>query len=71
MRPTIRTAAVDPDGRLWIAFTVPYTYVFDRDGDKIRTVQLRAAGTVVPSSFFFAKNNKILVTPGLFEFSAR
>jgi hypothetical protein len=25
----------------------------------------------VPSSFFFAKNNKILVTPGLFEFSAR
>jgi hypothetical protein len=34
-------------------------------------VQLRAAGTVVPSSFFFAKNNKILVTPGLFEFSAR
>ena len=38
MTPTIRTAAVDPDGHLWIAFTVPYTYVFDRDGDKIRTV---------------------------------
>ena len=66
--PTIRTAAVDPDGRLWIAFTVPYTYVFDRDGDKIRTVQLRAAGLVTPSSLFFGRNGKLLVTPGLFEF---
>ena len=71
VRPTIRTAAVDPDGRLWIAFTVPYTYVFDRDGDKIRTVQLRAAGTMMPSSLFFGKNGRILVTPGLFEFPSR
>jgi len=68
--PTIRTAAVDPHGQLWIAFTVPYTYVFDRDGDKIRTVQFRAAGIMTPSSFFFAKNHKVLVTPGLFEFSS-
>ena len=44
--PTIRTAAVDPDGHLWIAFTVPYTYVFDRDGDKVRTVQFRGAGII-------------------------
>ena len=69
--PTIRTAAVDPDGRLWIAFTVPYTYVFDRDGDKIRTVQFRGAGIMAPSSLFFGKNNRILVTPGLYEFAAR
>jgi hypothetical protein len=69
--PTIRTAAVDTDGRLWIAFTVPYTYVFDRDGDKVRTVQFRSAGIISPSSFFFAKNGKVLVTPGLFEFPSR
>jgi hypothetical protein len=69
--PTIRTAAVDPDGRLWIAFTVPYTYVFDRDGDKIRTVQFRGAGIMTPSSLFFGKNNRVLVTPGLFEFPTR
>ena len=66
--PTIRTAAVDPSGHLWIAFTVPYTYVFDHDGDKVRTVQFRAAGIMTPSSLFFGRNATILVTPGLFEF---
>jgi hypothetical protein len=66
--PTIRTAAVDPDGRLWVAFAVPYIYVFDRDGDKVRTLQLRGAGVVTPSSLFFGKNGRVLVTPGLLEF---
>jgi hypothetical protein len=69
--PTVRTAAVDPDGHLWVAFTVPYTYVFDRDGDKVRTLQFRGAGITSPSSLFFAKNNKVLFTPGLLEFTAR
>ena len=69
--PTIRTAAVDRDGRLWIAFTVPYTYVFDKDGDKIRTVQFRGAGIMTPGSLFFGKNGRVLVTPGLYEFAAR
>ncbi|MGH9144517.1 MAG: hypothetical protein ACRD2I_25550 [Vicinamibacterales bacterium] len=68
--PTIRTAAVDPDGRLWIAFAVPYTYVFDRDGDKVRTLQFRGAGIMAPSSLFFGTHGRILVTPGLFEFSS-
>ena len=69
--PTIRTAAVDPAGRLWIAFTVPYTYVYDREGDKVRTVQFRAAGLVTPNSLFFGRNGRVLVTPGLFEFPPR
>ena len=30
--PTVRTAAVDGDGNLWVSFVVPYTYVFDADG---------------------------------------
>jgi hypothetical protein len=68
--PTIRTAAVDRAGRLWVSVVPPYTYVFDADGDKIRTVQFRGAGIVSPGSFFFTRDRRILVTPGLYEFDA-
>ena len=66
--PTIRTAGVDREGRLWVSFMVPYTYVFDADGDKIRTVQFQGAGILSPASFFFSHKGHILVTPGLYEF---
>ena len=68
--PTIRTATVDRTGHLWIAFVMPYTYVYDRDGDKTRTVQFRGAGLIAPNSLFFGKNGRVLVTPGLVEFDA-
>jgi hypothetical protein len=68
--PTIRTAAVDRAGRLWVSFVPPYTYVFDADGDKIRTVQFRGAGIVSPGSLFFTPDRRILVTPGLYQFDA-
>src|SRR6266566_811505 len=32
VHPTIRNAAVDRTGNLWVSFVAPYTYVFDRDG---------------------------------------
>jgi hypothetical protein len=67
--PVIRTAAVDPDGRLWISFVLPYTYVFDSEGEKVRTVQFRAAGIVAPSSLSFAGRHRVLVTPGCYEFA--
>lgn len=67
--PTVRTAAVDRSGNLWVSFVVPYTYVFDGDGDKIRTLQFRAAGTMSPGSLFFGENGRILATPGLYEFT--
>lgn len=67
--PTVRAAAVDPGGNLWVSFTAPFTYVFDPDGDKIRTVQFRGAGVFSPSSLFFGKNGTLLVTPGLYEFT--
>jgi hypothetical protein len=67
--PVVRSAAVDAHGNLWVSFTTPYTYVFDPDGDKIRTVQFRAAGLLSPSSLFFGKNGRLLVTPGLYEFA--
>ena len=55
-------------GRLWISFVIPYTYVYDRDGEKARTVQFRAAGILSPNSLFFANNGRLLVSPGLYEF---
>jgi hypothetical protein len=69
--PTLRAAAVDASGNLWMSAAVPYTYVYDRDGDKIRSLQFRAAGIISPSSLFFGLNGRLLVTPGLFEFDAK
>jgi hypothetical protein len=66
---TVRTARVDPEGRLWVSLAVPFTYVYDLDGDKIRTVQFRAAGLIAPSSFHFPSASRVLVTPGLYEFA--
>jgi len=68
VKPSVRAAAVDADGCLWVSFTVPYTYVFDRDGDKVRTVQLRAGRIFAPTQIVFGARRHLLVTPGLFLF---
>jgi hypothetical protein len=66
--PVVRTAAVDERGRLWVALTVPFTYVFDADGEKIRVVQFRAAGVLAPSSLAFTRDGRLLSTPGCYIF---
>ena len=66
--PVIRAAAVSPKGELWISMAVPYTYVYDRQGDKIRTVQFYGAGLVGPTSLAFSRAGTVLVTPGCYEF---
>jgi hypothetical protein len=66
--PVIRAAAVDPGGHLWVAMAVPFTYVYDGDGDKVRTVQFSAAGIVNPTSLAFTPAGHLLVTPGCYEF---
>jgi hypothetical protein len=66
--PMIRTAAVDPQGQLWVSMIVPYTYVYDTDGDKARTVQFSATGVISPTSLFFTRAGHILVTPGCYEY---
>ena len=66
--PTVRTAAVDPAGRLWVSLSLPYTYVYDSQGDKVRTLQLRATGTISPTSLFFRGDGRLFVTPGCYEF---
>ena len=69
--PTIRTAAADRNGHLWISFVEPFTYEFDADGDKVRTVQFRAAGIVSPNHLFFDAAGRVLVTPGLYMFDVK
>jgi hypothetical protein len=71
VRPTIRAATVDRNGRLWVSFVAPFTYVFDADGDKVRMVEFRGAGVVTPGSLFFGPRGTLLVTPGLYEFDPR
>jgi hypothetical protein len=67
--PSVRTAAVDRAGNLWISLAVPYTYIYDRAGDKRRVVQFRATGILSPASLFFA-GTRVLVTPGCYAFPA-
>jgi hypothetical protein len=67
--PTVRTAAVDGAGRLWVAFVLPYTYVYDSDGEKIRSVQFRGAGIISPASLAFTASGRLLITPGCYEFA--
>ncbi len=67
----MRTAAVDPDGYLWVVLTIPYVYVYDTDGEKVRTIRLRGAGTLEPTSLSFADRRTMLVTPGCYEFTVR
>jgi hypothetical protein len=66
--PMVRAAALDSRGRLWISLIVPYTYVYDETGEKIRTVQFRGAGILSPSSLYFRAAGRLLVGPGGYEF---
>ena len=66
--PIVRTAAVDPRGQLWVGFTLPVLFVYDRDGEKVRTVELRGAGLLRPTSLFFTGDGRLLVTPGCYIF---
>jgi hypothetical protein len=66
--PAITTAGVDRSGRLWVSLVAPFTYVYDTAGDKIRTVQFKGADVLTPTSLFFTKDGRVLVTPGCYIF---
>jgi hypothetical protein len=69
--PLVRTAAVDPTGRLWVSLITPFTFVYDINGEKTRTVQFHGAAPLAASSLFFASRGRVLVTPGCYEFSVK
>ena len=69
IQPVIRTATVDPSGNLWVSLMRPFTYVYDKDGDKRRVVQFRAAGLISPTSLFFPTSKLLLITPGCYKFT--
>ena len=68
MTPVVRAAAVNASGELWVSLSVPFTYAYNSDGDKVRTVQFTGAGLISPTSLFFSRSGKLLVTPGCYEF---
>jgi hypothetical protein len=68
---TVRTAEADADGNLWVSLMVPYTYVYDGSGDKMRALQFRAAGEIAPDAFFFTREGRLLVTPGCYAFEVK
>jgi|TARA_Y100000780_G_C13644366_1_gene401895 hypothetical protein len=67
--PSVRTAAVDQSGNLWVALSVQFLYVYDPTGEKIRTIRLDAAGLVSVSSLYFPDDTTMLVAPGGYEFT--
>lgn len=69
--PVVRAAAVSATGELWVSLSVPYTYVYSSDGDKVRTVQFIGAGLISPTSLFFSRRGRLLVTPGCYEFDPK
>jgi len=66
--PSIQAAAADAAGNLWIATAVGVTFVYDTSGDRIRTVQFRAAGPVSPTAMSFTPSGRLLIAPGCFSF---
>jgi hypothetical protein len=66
--PLVRAAAVDRDGHLWVSLAVPYTYVYDRTGEKIRTVQFHTTEIVAPTFLFFTARGELLMSPGGYRF---
>src|SRR5687768_85994 len=68
--PSIRTAAVDADGSLWLSLVTPQTYVYDASGDQRRTIRFQAAGIIAPSSLHFTKDRRLLVSPGCYTFDS-
>ena len=55
VQPMIRTAAVDPQGQLWVSMIVPYTYVYDPRRQGAHRPNSAPTGVVGPTSLFFTR----------------
>ena len=54
-----------------MSLDVPYTYMYDRGGDKQRVVQFRAAGLMAPTNLSLTPTGRLLATPGCYAFDPR
>jgi len=71
VQPVVRAAALSPEGALWLSLVPPFTYVYNAEGEKTRTVQFEATGPLAPASLFFSRASgatRLLVTPGCYEY---
>jgi hypothetical protein len=66
--PTVRAAAIDPTGHLWMSLVSGHTYVYDTQGDKRRIIQFEAAGAFSAANFHFTKDGRLLAAPGCYTF---
>ena len=67
--PNVRTAAADAAGNLWISLMPPVTYVYNRAGDRVRTVEFKGpTGMIAPVGLSFSPAGRLLVAPGCYEF---
>ena len=69
--PSIRAAAVDAEGNLWVALADGTIYVYDADGEKTRVLRLEATGPLLPNSLSLPSPTRLLVSPGLYEFAVK
>ncbi len=69
--PAVRSAEADASGNLWISLAVPFTYVYDEQGEKSRVVQFVAAGPVAPTGLAFGARGRLFVVPGCYAFETR
>jgi hypothetical protein len=51
-----------------VSLATPFTYVYDRRGDKRRTIQFRGAGIISPTALSFTREGRVLVAPGCYSF---
>jgi hypothetical protein len=66
--PSVYAAAIDPRGQLWISLATGYTFVYDSNGEKRRTIQFHAAGPIAPTGLSFGRNGRVLVAPGCYAY---
>jgi hypothetical protein len=66
--PVVRTAAADRQGRLWVALQSGHVYVYDRTGEKIRSLVFGGASPSLTSSLYFTQGGRVLTGPAGYEF---
>jgi hypothetical protein len=70
--PIVRTAAISPEGDLWVSLVPGLTYVYSAAGDRTRVVQFDATGPFSPTSLSFSRvtgTTRALVMPGCYSFA--